>query len=220
MSSELPQQQIISLLSKLDSLCRQWSTQQAFTSSLFSSLINLLTQRDETLSMLSKQQETGSNRNLRVLKNPSLLPYNVLESLVYKQSVELEKILSQLHQSINGFEKSAKSMAQLKNSLNKMLSSIPSNGLEKITQSKQDQNVAAITLLEVANWIVSVEGMYSKELQVKIHIIRTLDIRQLREVEDVAIRWNSQAHIRFDVEEEFSERLKICKIIEEYISLE
>ncbi|KAK9767446.1 hypothetical protein K7432_002754 [Basidiobolus ranarum] len=221
MSSELPQHQILALLTKLDSLCRQWSNQQAFTGSLFSSLINLITQRDETLVLLTKQQEFSSNKNPRIPKNPSFLPKHVLESLIYKQTVEIEKTLTQLHQSMATFERLVRGMTQLKSSLDKMLSSIPGTGLEKILiPGYKNQNVAAITLLEVANWIMSVESMYVKELQVKIHMLRSLDLQKIKDVEDVAIRWNSQIHIRFEVEEEFSERLKICKLIEEYISLE
>ncbi|GBB97748.1 hypothetical protein RclHR1_03060005 [Rhizophagus clarus] len=127
----------ITHLIRLDNFCKDWSTIHSNSCKYFSSLINILTQRKETDLLLS------SNNNNKMVKsfhvdNSNLVPSSSisfnkniplflqpqsLSLLIYKQSLEIEEVLTKIHLVLQEFEEIVNSMKNILNQSNKLINS-------------------------------------------------------------------------------------------------
>ncbi|KAF0524834.1 hypothetical protein F8M41_014911 [Gigaspora margarita] len=105
-------------LTRLEDLCKEWSTIHSQYCNLFSSLVNILTQRQATSNLLNSSNSTI----FRVTTNTIIVTSNILDQIfqpqtltrvIYKQSREIEEILSKIHKIFEEFEIIVKSMRKI-----------------------------------------------------------------------------------------------------------
>ncbi|KAG9285854.1 hypothetical protein G9A89_013279 [Geosiphon pyriformis] len=94
--------QHITHLIRLQSLIKEWLNAHKQSSSLFNSLLNLISQRKDTFSLLTLK---FSKENSSSSFTKPILSSTALELLIYKQSREIEKDLSFIQQSLQEFQR-------------------------------------------------------------------------------------------------------------------
>ncbi|CAG8596154.1 12014_t:CDS:1 [Acaulospora morrowiae] len=127
----MPAPQHITHLIRLDSLCKDWSSIHSHSCALFSSLINILTQRHTTTDVLQNISASDAtisrlvtNVNFSSISlNPldQVLTSQTLSLVIYKQSREIENVLTKIHKIIDDFEEILKSMESILSQNNKIL---------------------------------------------------------------------------------------------------
>ncbi|CAG8476819.1 711_t:CDS:1 [Acaulospora colombiana] len=127
----MPIPQHITLIIRLDNLCKDWSSVHRRSCLLFSSLINILTQRQATTNVLqnisvpnSTISRVATNTNFApISSNPldQILTSQTLNLVIYKQSREIEDVLTKIHKILDEFEEILKSMENLLSQNNKIL---------------------------------------------------------------------------------------------------
>lgn len=127
--------QHITQLVRLDNLCKEWSSIHGRSCELFSSLVNILTQRDATANLLRNSHLTSqSPASRRLITNTNLLSSlnpidqvftpRTLELVIYKQSQEVEKVLTKIHNILDEFEEVLKLMKNISSQSHKILLTI------------------------------------------------------------------------------------------------
>jgi hypothetical protein len=129
----------ITHLIRLDNLCKDWSTIYSNSCKYFSSLINILTQRKETSLLLGSNNNNNNNKmvnssyvnnsnliipssSISFNKNhPLFLQSQSLSLLIYKQSREIEEILTKIHSVLQEFEEIINSMKNILYQSNKLI---------------------------------------------------------------------------------------------------
>ncbi|CAB4405015.1 unnamed protein product [Rhizophagus irregularis] len=129
----------ITHLIRLDNLCKDWSTIHSNSCKYFSSLINILTQRKDTELLLGSNNNNNNkifdsfyinNNNSNLMPSSSIsigknLPFFLqsqsLTLLIYKQSREIEEMLTKIHSVLQEFEEIINSMKNILNQSNKLI---------------------------------------------------------------------------------------------------
>ncbi|CAG8599804.1 11443_t:CDS:1 [Cetraspora pellucida] len=193
-------------LTRLDDLCKDWSTIHDQSCNLFSSLVNILTQRQATSNILHSSQSKVS----RIITNTTIVTTNILDQIfqpqtltrvIYKQSQEIEEILSKIHKILEEFETIVKSMRKIllqndkiifgpltnmksnfksinsKQSINKKNKNSKSKQSSKIIHNNNlsfEQNIDDVTNISISLsnlYITRIVDMYEKELSYKRNLI-------------------------------------------------
>nr|CAG8539566.1 11133_t:CDS:2 [Entrophospora candida] len=273
--------QHINLLVRIDELCKDWSSSHKRSCMLFSSLVNILAQRQETLDQLKKSNNYSlppPKKNIKILNNDNnsssnsnssnvtdsmIFQHEILTSIIYKQSCEIENLLCKLHHILNNeFEEILKSMQTIQLQIEKIFSSLfygsSSEGAKLFKQKKSQKSnqnkkpistkkskpksnnlnpmsnnndndvndVADISLSLSHYYINSIVDIYEQEMVYKRAIILggALKLEESDEdvgdlvgsIKKVVERWSVQQFLRFEIEEEMVDRIKLWKKVKEY----
>ncbi|RIA86664.1 hypothetical protein C1645_828947 [Glomus cerebriforme] len=132
----------ITHLTRIDNLCKDWSSIHSNSCTYFSSLINILTQRKETSNLflnsnknkkinLNSFYDNNNNNDFTNLIPSSSISFNKnlplflqsqsLNLLIYKQSCEIEEIITKIHSVLKEFEEIINSMKGILNQSNKLI---------------------------------------------------------------------------------------------------
>ncbi|CAG8440982.1 15062_t:CDS:1 [Funneliformis caledonium] len=120
----------ITHLIRIDHLCKDWCSKHSRSCAYFSSLLNILTQRKDTSNFLFSSNNANSSKNLSCTnfipssshKNlPFALQPQSLSLLIYKQSHEIEEILTAIHSTLEEFEEIINLMNGILNQSNKLV---------------------------------------------------------------------------------------------------
>ncbi|CAG8473105.1 10301_t:CDS:2 [Racocetra fulgida] len=213
-------------LTRLDDLSKNWSTIHSQSCNLFSSLVNILTQRQATSNVLHSSQSKVS----RIITNTTIVSTNILDQIfqpqtltrvIYKQSREIEEILSKIHKILEEFETIVKSMRKI--------------------LLQNDKIVSADISISLSNlYITRIVDMYEKELMYKRNLVLggalVIDHSEYENNETnnlggiaikpgidgvklIAERWAAQPYLEFEIEEEMVDRINIWKKVKEFEKL-
>ncbi|CAJ0861376.1 1786_t:CDS:2 [Entrophospora sp. SA101] len=234
--------QHINLLIRIDELCKDWSSSHKRSCMLFSSNVT----------------------------DSMIFQHEILTSIIYKQSCEIENLLCKLHHILNNeFEEILKSMQTIQLQIEKIFSSLfygsssknvtppssSSSAKKQKKSQKSNQNkkpistkkskpksnnlnptsnnndsdvndVADISLSLSHYYINCIVDIYEQEMVYKRAIILggALKLEESDEdvgdlvgsVKKVVERWSVQQFLRFEIEEEMVDRIKLWKKVKEY----
>ncbi|CAI2163124.1 15363_t:CDS:2 [Funneliformis geosporum] len=239
----------ITHLVRIDHLCKDWCSKHSRSCAYFSSLLNILTQRKDTSNFLFSSNNDNPSKNFSCTnlipfsshKNlPFALQSQPLTLLIYKQSHEIEEILTTIHSILDEFEEIINLMKGILNQSNKLVNpsqkSKQSPKKPKSTPPKKQiinlfdnfenpGDIADIPIITSNYYIVRIVEMYEKELCYKKNLIFggcfKIDHNDegINNVKLISERWAVQPYLLFEVEEEIFDRIKIWKRVKEFEAL-
>ncbi|RUS18480.1 hypothetical protein BC938DRAFT_475962 [Jimgerdemannia flammicorona] len=199
-------------LTRCDNLCRQWASLQTTTLTLFSSITNITTQRQETQTTIRSLANRPTNDMLS-----QLLSNGNLDRLLYKQTRAMEESIRQLHACMPKFRALVVDLDRLLAESTKHLSYTLTNPSSIDKPSATIVTVAAIDPADAHAFVSQIACMYARELAYKQTLLETLPAAttSVQTLEELGRRWTQQPNVDFEVEEEMSERVKLYKKIKE-----
>ncbi|KAI9497333.1 hypothetical protein BDB00DRAFT_936198 [Zychaea mexicana] len=189
------------LLTRAESCYKIWSQQHARSVSLLITLSNVVAQR------------TAATAN----SNNDAFESIDTSRLVYKQSLAFESIIDNLNRVVDGLESILFDLQKLESDAAKWVTKETATTIK----SREPAPLSTETLIQVAaiqphdvhRYIADVLHMLRKDFENKQTWIDELPLHSSRpeQLEDLIQQWDQQTHVRRELVEEMSERIKLYK---------
>lgn len=196
--------QLIQLLTRAESACRAWDKQQSISVSLLLSLSNIIAQQRATL-----EQRFDFDVNIN--------------HLTYKQACSFEDVFEQLISALDAMDDIVHDLYMLENEATKHLTRAMPEMLSSRTMAPSTESLiqtAAVRPHEVCEYIADLHHTYRKELQQKRMWMDMLPQHVSRPelLDDLRERWQTQSHLKPDLTNEISDRIKLYKQVHKVLT--
>lgn len=196
--------QLIQLLTRAESACRAWDKQQSISVSLLLSLSNIIAQQRATL-----EQRFDFDVNIN--------------HLTYKQACSFEDVFEQLISTLDAMDDIVHDLYMLENEATKHLTRAMPEMLSSRSMALSTESLiqtAAVRPHEVCEYIADLHHTYRKELQQKRMWMDMLPQHVSRPelLDDLRDRWQTQSHLKPDLTNEISDRIKLYKQVHKVLT--
>lgn len=196
--------QLIQLLTRAESACRAWDKQQSISVSLLLSLSNIIAQQRATL-----EQRFDFDVNIN--------------HLTYKQACSFEDAFEQLISTLDAMDDVVHDLYMLENEATKHLTRAMPEMLSSRSMALSTESLiqtAAVRPHEVCEYIADLHYTYRKELQQKRMWMDMLPQHVSRPelLDDLRERWQTQSHLKPDLTNEISDRIKLYKQVHKVLT--
>lgn len=196
--------QLIQLLTRAESACRAWDKQQSISVSLLLSLSNIIAQQRATL-----EQRFDFDVNIN--------------HLTYKQACSFEDVFEQLIATLDAMDDIVHDLYMLENEATKHLTRAMPEMLSSRSMALSTESLiqtAAVRPHEVCEYIADLHHTYRKELQQKRMWMDMLPQHVSRPelLDDLRERWQTQSHLKPDLTNEISDRIKLYKQVHKVLT--
>lgn len=196
--------QLIQLLTRAESACRAWDKQQSISVSLLLSLSNIIAQQRATL-----EQRFDFDVNIN--------------HLTYKQACSFEDVFEQLISTLDAMDDIVHDLYMLENEATKHLTRAMPEMLSSRSMALSTESLiqtAAVRPHEVCEYIADLHHTYRKELQQKRMWMDMLPQHVSRPelLDDLRERWQTQSHLKPDLTNEISDRIKLYKQVHKVLT--
>lgn len=196
--------QLIQLLTRAESACRAWDKQQSISVSLLLSLSNIIAQQRATL-----EQRFDFDVNIN--------------HLTYKQACSFEDVFEQLISTLDAMDDIVHDLYMLESEATKHLTRAMPEMLSSRTMAPSTESLiqtAAVRPHEVCEYIADLHYTYQKELQQKRMWMDMLPQHVSRPelLDDLRERWQTQSHLKPDLTNEISDRIKLYKQVHKVLT--
>lgn len=196
--------QLIQLLTRAESACRAWDKQQSISVSLLLSLSNIIAQQRATL-----EQRFDFDVNIN--------------HLTYKQACSFEDVFEQLISALDAMDDIVHDLYMLENEATKHLTRAMPEMLSSRSMALSTESLiqtAAVRPHEVCEYIADLHHTYRKELQQKRMWMDMLPQHVSRPelLDDLRERWQTQSHLKPDLTNEISDRIKLYKQVHKVLT--
>lgn len=196
--------QLIQLLTRAESACRAWDKQQSISVSLLLSLSNIIAQQRATL-----EQRFDFDVNIN--------------HLTYKQACSFEDVFEQLISALDAMDDIVHDLYMLESEATKHLTRAMPEMLSSRTMAPSTESLiqtAAVRPHEVCEYIADLHHTYRKELQQKRMWMDMLPQHVSRPelLDDLRERWQTQSHLKPDLTNEISDRIKLYKQVHKVLT--
>ncbi|CDS07295.1 hypothetical protein LRAMOSA01244 [Lichtheimia ramosa] len=196
--------QLIQLLTRAESACRAWDKQQSISVSLLLSLSNIIAQQRATL-----EQRFDFDVNIN--------------HLTYKQACSFEDVFEQLIATLDAMDDIVHDLYMLENEATKHLTRAMPEMLSSRSMALSTESLiqtAAVRPHEVCEYIADLHHTYRKELQQKRMWMDMLPQHVSRPelLDDLRDRWQTQSHLKPDLTNEISDRIKLYKQVHKVLT--